>query len=156
MYHRIVVVLTAHPAAAVALAHGVGLAKSLQAELLLVHPMAHLPLAVSDMPPVPVLPTDDLQDHVRREGQGLLDQALSHAQGAGVVAQGRLLDALDDVDAIAALARAEQVDLIVIGADSGNALMRLLTGSPVPGLISRAPVPVMVCHPHDAAPPRDS
>ena len=58
-------------------------------------------------------------------------------------------------DGVVALAGQRGCDLILVGTEGGNAVTRLLTGSSVPGLITRAGVPVMVCHAHDPCPGRD-
>ena len=55
MYHRILIVVADHPSSQVAVAHGLGLAKALGAEVLFAHPLHHYPLAVADMPPSRVL-----------------------------------------------------------------------------------------------------
>jgi nucleotide-binding universal stress UspA family protein len=53
---------------------------------------------------------------------------------------------------VVALAGQRSCDLIVVGTEGGNAVTRLLTGSTVPGLITRAEVPVMICHATDSRP----
>lgn len=152
MYHRILVVLTDHPASQVALAHALGLAKALQASLLFTHVLRHYPLTVADMPPVVVAP-GDFERQTRDQARRLLDRACEQAASQGVAAQARLLQTLDGVDGITSTAQEQACDLIVVGAEGGNAVVRLLTGSAIPGLITRAAVPVMVCHAHDAPPP---
>lgn len=153
MYHRILVVLTDHPASQVALAHALGLAKALQAGLLFTHVLRHYPLTVADMPPVVTVAPDDFERQTRDQAHRLLDRACEQASSQGVAAQSRLLQTLDGVDGITATAQEQACDLIIVGAEGGNAVMRLLTGSAIPGLITRAAVPVMVCHAHDAPPP---
>lgn len=46
---------------------------------------------------------------------------------------------------VAEEASRRRCDLIVVATEGRNALMRLLTGSIVPGLITNATMPVMVC-----------
>ena len=51
----------------------------------------------------------------------------------------------DDARVIVEAARKRRCDLIVVASEGRNALLRLLTGSVIPGVITASPVPVMVC-----------
>jgi len=149
MYHRILVVVADHPSSQVAISHGLCLAKGLGAEVVFTHALHHYPLAVADMPPVVTIAPDEMARQSADLGARLLAEAQARAAAKGVTAHAMLLDTVNDVDAINTLAHEQSCDFIVIGTEGGNALVRLLTGSAVPGLITRAPVPVMVCHAHD-------
>jgi hypothetical protein len=46
---------------------------------------------------------------------------------------------------VADVAEKRRCELIVVGSDSRNALVRLISRSIIPGLISSAKVPVLVC-----------
>jgi len=153
MYQRILVIVTDHPSSQVAIRHALCLARGLAAELLLVHPLVQLPVTVVDMPPVVTISPDDFAPQSAERGRQLLADARALADERQVRARTQLLDAADVVDGITSLAREQACDLIVVGAERGNALVRLLTGSPVPGLITRATVPVMVCHADDRPQP---
>lgn len=48
----------------------------------------------------------------------------------------------------------EGCDLIVLGHRGSNAVMRLLTGSLVPGLITAATIPVLICREPEHPPKR--
>lgn len=153
MYHRILVVVADHPSSQVAIAHGLGLARALGAEVLFAHALHRYPLAVADMPPVVTIAPDDFARQSAELGARLLADARARAAADGVTARALVLDTVNDVDGLTTLARDQACDLIIIGAEGGNALVRLLTGSAVPGLITRAAVPVMVCHAGDGPPP---
>ncbi|HNT40472.1 MAG TPA: universal stress protein [Rubrivivax sp.] len=153
MYHRILVVVADHPSSQVAIAHGLGLARALGAELLFAHALHSYPLAVADVAPVVTIAPDEFARQAAELGARLLKEAREQALGAGVKASALVLDAVNGVSGLATLAREHGCDLIIVGSEGGNALVRLLTGSAVSGLITRADVPVMVCHARDAPPP---
>jgi nucleotide-binding universal stress UspA family protein len=152
MYRRILVVVADHPSSQVAISHGLCLAKGLGAEVVFTHALHHYPLAVADMPPVVTIAPDEFARQSAELGARLLAEARERAAGKGVKASAMVLDTVNDVDGLAQLAHEQACDLIVIGTEGGNALVRLLTGSAVPGLITRSPVPVLVCHAHDKPP----
>lgn len=58
-----------------------------------------------------------------------------------------------DAECVAEVAVKRQCDLIVVESESKNAVLRLIGGSIVPGLITHATVPVLVCK-EDATAPR--
>lgn len=153
MYHRILVVVADHPSSRVAIAHGLGLARALGAELLFAHALHSYPLAVADVAPVVTIAPDEFARQAAELGARLLKDAREQAAAAGVKASALVLEAVNGVSGLTALAREQGCDLIIVGAEGGNALVRLLTGSAVSGLITRAEVPVMVCHASDAPPP---
>jgi fructose/tagatose bisphosphate aldolase len=51
----------------------------------------------------------------------------------------------DDAKAIVTAAQKRRCDLIVVGSEGRNAVLRLMMGSVIPGLITAAPVPVLIC-----------
>lgn len=51
----------------------------------------------------------------------------------------------DEAHCVAEAASKRHCDLIVVGTEERNAVMRLLSGSIVPGLISAAKVPILIC-----------
>jgi nucleotide-binding universal stress UspA family protein len=68
------------------------------------------------------------------EGRGVLDAVLAQHAGAGVQMDGSLLTG-DPADALLGLARAEDVDLIVVGNKGMSGAQRFLLGS-VPNKVS--------------------
>lgn len=152
MYRRILIVVADHPSSGAAISHGLGLAKALGAEVLLAHPLRHYPLTVADMPPVVTLMPDEFAQQAAELGARLLADARRRADAGGVKASAMMLDVVNDVDGLTTLCGEQDCDLIIVGAEGGNALVRLLSGSAVPGLITRAAVPVMVCHASDGPP----
>jgi nucleotide-binding universal stress UspA family protein len=67
------------------------------------------------------------------------------AQSMGVASCAVVGDGEDDARGIIDAARERDCDVIVVACEGRNALVRLLNGSVVPGLISASPVPVLVC-----------
>jgi hypothetical protein len=67
------------------------------------------------------------------------------AEGAGIQSYGVIGSGADDSHSVADAAQKRHCDLIVVGTDGRNAVLRLLSESIVPGLISDATVPVLVC-----------
>jgi hypothetical protein len=63
----------------------------------------------------------------------------------GLSARGKSLPAGIAAKDIAGMAVDEACDLIVVGHRGRNAVMRLLSGSLVPGLITAAAIPVLIC-----------
>ncbi|MCZ2292719.1 MAG: universal stress protein [Burkholderiales bacterium] len=153
MYHRILIVVADNPATQIAIAHGLGLARALGAEVLFAHALHSYPLAVADVAPVVTIAPDEFARQAAELGARLLAQAREQAAAAEVKASALVLEGVNGVDGLRALAREQSCDLIVIGAEGGNTLVRLLTGSATSGLVTRAGVPVLVCHAHDAPPP---
>lgn len=152
MYRHLLIVVADHPSSRVATAHGVDLARSVNARVTFVHVLLREHVAVTDMPPVATLVPDTFALEASRLAGQLLDAALAVAARSAVLARKVVLDVPNAVDGIAAQARDQGCDLIVVGTEGGNALVRLLTGSCVPGLITRAGVPVLVCHASDPLP----
>lgn len=152
MYRHLLIVVADHPSSRVAIAHGVDLARSVNARVTFVHVLLREHVAVTDMPPVATLVPDTFALEASRLAGQLLDAALAVAARSAVMARKVVLDVPNAVDGIAAQARDQGCDLIVVGTEGGNALVRLLTGSCVPGLITRAGVPVLVCHANDPLP----
>lgn len=152
MYRHLLIVVNDHPSSRVAVEHGVDLARSLNARVSFVHVLPREHVAVTDLPPVVTLAPDTFAQEASRQAGQLLDAALVVAARSAVIATKVVLDVPNPVDGIASQARDQGCDLIIVGTEGGNALVRLLTGSCVPGLITRAGVPVLVCHATDPLP----
>lgn len=152
MYRRILVVVSDQPESQAAIREGIGLAQVHAAELLFFSALPHYAGPVVDL--MPVLPssvTEDAEREIRRYAERQLSEARLKADAAGVRSQTLVAVGADPVTFIAATARDRLCDLIVVGAEQRNAVMRILTGSVIPGLITQASVPVLVCHPPAAA-----
>ena len=146
MYERILIVIDEEATSGHALDEGLALAQTHDSAVVL---LGVLPpaggAAVGDLPVMGVVGYADLAPQVRQDAERRLQAADESARHAGVRVQTRITDGLDPVDCIAQTAEAMRCDLIVVGSAGQNAVMRLLTGSVIPGLITRASMPVLVC-----------
>lgn len=145
MYKRILVVVDDHSIAKSAVYQAVEIARINGAELLLffVLPSVHTPIGnfvarvgVADF---------ELQLRTMASASRSLLEASAIADAAGVRSQRAMGAGKDRAEYVAEVASKRQCDLIVVEAESKNALLRLIGGSIVPGLITKARVPVLVC-----------
>jgi nucleotide-binding universal stress UspA family protein len=145
MYERILIVVDDASTSEPALQEGLALAKAHSAEVVLlgVLPLSGAP--VSDLPVMGMVGYADFEPQAREDAQRRLQAAAEAANLAGVRQRALVGEGPDPVHSIAEAAQSLHCDLIVIGSEGRNAVMRLLTGSLIPGLITHAPVPVLVC-----------
>lgn len=147
MYQRILVVITDRPGSQVAVEHSIGLAQAHGADLFFVSVLSQPVGTVAEIAPVPPIATiQDVERELRRRADALLGEAQVRAAQAGVRSQALCTPSADAVRFVATVAGEQGCDLVVVAAEPRNAVMRLLTGSLVPGLITQVPVPVLVCH----------
>ncbi len=155
---RIMIVLEDDGSIEVARIQGLDMARELAADLLFVHirpsglaPVIDVSGLVADM-------EDQLTAEIQLQSQRLLASACRHAARTGLTARGTSLPAGTTAKDIARLAADRACGLIVIGHRGGNALTRLLSGSLIPGLISAAAIPLLICrepqHPPKPRTPR--
>lgn len=83
---------------------------------------------------------------MRTDGERLLAQMRSLAEGRGVVCDSVLLESGTDrlCDVVAEHARLIHADMIVLGSHGRRGLDRVLMGSDAEQIVRRAPVPVLV------------
>lgn len=144
MYKRILVVVDASPVSGEAVKTGVALAGVHEAQLVFFHVMPRYSMPMADMPPfVAMSPQDFLRD-AQTIADRLLTTAANAAKRAGLSAQTAKGSGEDDAHCIADAARKHRCGLIVVASEGRNALLRLLTGSVIPGLITASPVPVLI------------
>jgi nucleotide-binding universal stress UspA family protein len=154
MYRKLLTAVADHPASRAAIDEAIRLASTERAEILFAHVLHRHLVAVTDMPPVAALAPEEFAREAANLADRLLAEATAAATAAGVQAHSIAVTAADDADGLCDLAREQACDLIVVGCERGNALTRLLTGSVVPGLITRSPVPVLVCRDHSQPQPK--
>lgn len=151
---RILVVLEDSDRMCVARTQGLELARELAAELLFVHitpacvvPVVDVAGLVSDVDHL-------LATEIQSQSQRLLTSACRLAAKLGLSARSMCLPPGTTARDIACLAGDEACDLIVVGNRGSNAVMRLLSGSLIPGLITAAARPVLICRESDRPPQR--
>ncbi|MFZ4288572.1 universal stress protein [Variovorax sp. HJSM1_2] len=150
MYKKIFIVVNDGPACQAAIREGVALAQAVNAEVLFHYVLPRNVLPVTDLPPVVMPPPEQLQREASELAQRILHAASAIAESAGVRSQSITATAADDAHCVADATKQHQCDLIVAGTENRNSVMRILTGSIVPGLITLAPTPVLICHATEA------
>jgi len=144
MYKRILIIVDQRAVTRAAVKEGVAMAAAHGAEVLFFHVLPRYTVPMADMPPFALVSPQDFH----RSAMTLADKHLSAAQKtaekAGVMSQRATGSGEDDARCITEAARKRRCDLIVAASEGRNALLRLLTGSVIPGLITSSPVPVLV------------
>ncbi|MBL8308491.1 MAG: universal stress protein [Rubrivivax sp.] len=141
---RVLVILEDGSGAGVALKQGLELARELAAELLFVHIAASDLLPVVDVAGFVDTLHDRLADEIQRHAQRVLDAAVHAAEAAGLKARGTCLPAGTTAREVAELAAREACEPIVVAHGGSNAVVRLLSGSLIPGLITSATGSVLI------------
>lgn len=150
--HRILVVLDDCGQTQAVQTLSLGLAQGHAAGLLFVHILPSVLMPVVDGFGIAGAPSLELEAEFGLRSQRLLDRACTAARKAGLVARGVSMPAGTSAKDVAGLAIDEACDLIAVSHAGGNAVMRLLTGSLIPGLITAASVPLLICR-EGAEPP---
>lgn len=151
---RILVILEDSDTTGAARTQGLDLARELGADLLFAHVMPPGMGPVIDVAGLVSNTDDRLAAEIQIQSQRLLASACRLAARAGLTARGKTLPAGMTAKDIASMAVDEGCDLIVLGHRGSNAVMRLLTGSLVPGLITAATIPVLICREPEHPPKR--
>ena len=145
MYQKIFVVVDDRLVSQSAIHQGIELALVHRADIVFYFLLPrHRFSSFADMP-VAELPPDEFLQKAREHAATLLRTVRKMAEGAGIQSYCVIGSGADDSHSVADAAQKRHCDLIVVGTDGRNAVLRLLSESIVPGLISDATVPVLVC-----------
>jgi len=144
-YRRLLVVCEERAGAQAALAEAIALAQEQGAELVIAEAPPRDLLSIGHAMTISELGDEAVRAEMRLAAQARLDAALERARSAGVTAEAVLVEAADPATELARAAEARRCDLIVVACEGRNALVRLLSGSLVPGLITATTVPLLVC-----------
>jgi nucleotide-binding universal stress UspA family protein len=136
---RILVAIDFSPHSDKALKYAIGLAKSLDAKLHLVHAY-HVALPVG--PPNQVAVPPQFWTDIREAADRRLQETLRSAQAEGVECEGHLT-ALSPAPAIAETADEIDADLIVMGTRGNTGLKHVLLGSVAERTLRLAQIPVL-------------
>lgn len=145
MLKKILIVVDDRPSSQIAIRTGIDLAKDHQASILFFHPYQSHVFPGSDLMPALAIDPEELRSKESAKAHKLLTAASKQAELAGVPSARASGSGLDSSQCVADAAYTRHCDLIVVGTEGRSALMRLIKGSMVPGLISWADVPVLVC-----------
>lgn len=124
---------------------GLDLARQLSADVRFVHVLPSCLAPVIDGPGLFLGGENRLTTAIDRQSRHILDSACQLAAEMGLTAHGASLPAGTPARHIAHLATGWACTLIVVEHHGDNALMRLLSGSPIPGLITVGELPVLIC-----------
>lgn len=144
MYKRILIVVDGRAVTRAAVKEGVALARTHGAEVLFFHVLPRYTVPISDGVPFEVTTMQAFQESAMAAADKQLSTAQKAADKAGLGSQRATGTGDDEARCIADAARKRRCDLIVAASEGRNALLRLLTGSVIPGLITSSPVPVLV------------
>lgn len=145
MCKKILVVVDDNAPSQSAVRLGIEMAQAHRAALLLFHVLPKFEVMGLDVLDSFGASSQEFESKAREKGAFLLASACALAESEGVQSFRAMGCAEDDAKCVADAAASHHCDLIVVGTEGRNALVRLLTGSIVPGLITAASVPVIVC-----------
>lgn len=154
MFRRVLIVVDPRPASRAALLEGTALAKAHRAEVLFFSVLPTYAFPVTDMTMFASIAPEEFEREAKASANRLLAAATVVADKAGLVSRTASASGEDAAHVIAAAARRRKCDVIVVASEGRNALLRLLTGSVIPGLITAASVPVLICKPEPASRPK--
>lgn len=153
MFRKIMIVLDDHPPSQAAVQQGLEVARVHAAQVIYLY-----------LAPAYVFPMVDMQgggmaafaahtaEQFEQQAQATASSVLKAAQevadAAGVASSCSTVPGEVSVDHVTEAVAAHGCDLVVVASSGSNAVVRLLTGNIIPGLISRCPVPVLVCPAH--------
>ncbi|MDO9093305.1 MAG: universal stress protein [Rubrivivax sp.] len=153
MFKRILVIVEVDGSPE-ARAMAVALALQHNAELVFFSLLPRYPVPVADAPLITPMSNEEFDQQARQSAVKLLDAAVREAENQGVMSRAAIGAGDDNTGCIVDAALKRHCDLIVAAGDGRNAVMRLITGSLIPGLITRSPVPLLIIdagHPPPAA-----
>ena len=145
MVRKILVVVDDRPVTQSAIDQAIEMAQAHRADIFFLCVLPHFAYPGLDMLSVVYVTAEDLRATSAEEALRLLAAASAWAERCGIYSQQATSTAVDAAQAVADAAVKRHCDLIVVGNDEQNAVVRLINGSIVPGLISKSTVPVLVC-----------
>lgn len=147
MFKRILVLVDEQPVSVQAIRQGIEVARVNAGEILFFHLLRDFDSMSVGLQAALVPPSKESAQAIRSEASSLLRKASALADAANVLNSRAMGSggAKSPAQCITDVAKQRRCDLIVVGTDSRNAVIRLIDGSIIPGLISCATVPVLVC-----------
>lgn len=147
MFKKILVLIDGQPASMQAIRQGVEVARCNGSEILFFHILPNFNRLPNPTLEAAVPRSVEYEREVRADASKLLRRASSLAEEAGVPSVRSMGSGGSRSEAkwFADVAEKRGCQLIVVATASRNAVVRLMGSSIVPGLISNAKVPVLVC-----------
>lgn len=145
MYQRVMIVIDDRTVSQSCILQGLELARVHQATAVFLYLLPKMNFAGLDSLSIADITDEALSVGSRAHGERILTAAREAAEDLGIHSFGLMGLGEDNVQCVVDAAKAQHCDIIVVGTEGRNAVIRLLTGNIVPGLISQASVPVLVC-----------
>lgn len=145
MYKKLLVLVDDREVTQSAIRQAIEMARVHRADILFFCILPRYVVPTFDALPAMALSPEEFQSQANDHAHTLLVAASELAEQAGVQSFRAMGSGGDDVQCICDMARNRHCDLIVVATDGDNAVMRILSGSIIPGLITAATVPVLVC-----------
>lgn len=145
MYKRILIVVDPRQVSRAATQEGLRLAKIHSSEVTFVTVLPRYPLPIAEAPFLEAGSQREFEQAAKANADKLLSAARDAADKADVMSHGVVGRGEDAAASIVEAARKRRCEMIVVASEGRNALLRLLTGSVIPGLITASPVPVLIC-----------
>ena len=145
MYKKIMVVLDERTVSQAAISHGVHVAQVHGADLVFLYLLPDYSYVAVDGVPAVDMTREEFTREATSRASKALREACEAAEVCGVHSFRVICPDASDANSVIKAARLRHCDLIVVGSEERTALMRILAGSIVTDLITRADVPVLVC-----------
>jgi nucleotide-binding universal stress UspA family protein len=150
MFKKIMILVDENPSAQSAIQTGIGAAKVHGASLIYLYvPPAYacpmVDMQGGGMAAFAAHTAEQFEQQVQNTASTLLKAAEGAAHAVGVDCASSMAPGDASVDFVVEATVAHGCDLMVVAAPGSNAVVRLLTGNLIPGLISRSHIPVMIC-----------
>lgn len=150
MFKKIMVLVDEHPPAQAAIHSGIEVAKAHVAKLVYLYVPPAYTFPMVDMPgggmaAFAAHTTEQFEQQTQAAASTLLKAAEDAAHAAGVDCACIMAPGDASADYVVEATATHGCDLVIVAAPGSNAVVRLLTGNIIPGLISRSPIPVMIC-----------
>jgi len=145
MYRKLLVLLDERESTQSAVRQAIELARVHRADIVFFYLLP--PYVVTAFEPIPAIAVSpqEFQKASNSYAHTVLLAASELAEKAGVQSYRSMGSGNDDVKCICDVAINQHCDLIVVATEGDNAVMRILNGSIIPGLITASPVPVLIC-----------
>lgn len=145
MYERVMIVIDDRAVSQSCILQGLELARVHQATTVFLYLLPKMNFSGLDALSITDVSDEALHVGSKAHGERVLLAAREAAEDLGIHSFGLMGLGEDNVQCVVDAAKAQHCDLIVVGTEGRNAVIRLLTGNIVPGLISQATIPILVC-----------
>lgn len=145
MYRKILVVVDDRTVTQYAIRQAIGLAQVHRADIHFLYVLPTYFFTSLDITSANNPSPEVFEKEAKNHAATMLKAACDLAESLGVHSFKSVGSDSDSARYVVDAAEHQHCDLIVVGTEGTNALFRLLSGNIVPGLISRATIPVLVC-----------